>query len=179
LGPVYDSDGKPVGTQGQIHKLAVTLTQECDLAQDFLKRKDAPMIATELRNVLLCVVAHADELRGERDEMSRKFWETIRSNKAERYQYLAAVPTDVDSSGTSTKELIVDFKNYFAVQTVEVYRQIRATEGQSATPLAILNVPWREHLQQRFATYLGRIGLPVDHFVPESRRVGPPEPTAN
>lgn len=167
----YDDMGKIAGAGPRLHKLAVIVTQECDLAQDFRRRKADPVIETELLSVLMCPARPAEEAREERrKELNTEFWKIVRSNSAERYHYLAEVPTDADAMARGHSPILVDFKSYFAVRTVELYRQIRASEEDSATLFTILNTPWREHLQQRFMNYHARIGLPRDHFVPESRR---------
>ena len=166
----YNNEGKVIGTEPRVHNLAVIVAQECDLAQDFQNRKDEPMVETDLRCVLLCPAAPAEELRSQRKEITSRFWEIVRLNKAERYQYLAEVPTEADAAAKGHEPVLVDFKNYFTVRTVELYRQISATDEKSAALFTVLNVPWREHLQQRFVNYQARVGLPRDHFIPESRR---------
>ena len=165
----YDGEGKPIGTEPRVHELAVIVTQECDLTQDFGDRKDNAWVETNLLSVLLCPALPAEELRLQH-EISRKRWEIVRSNGAERYQYLAGVPTEADAAAIGREPMLVDFKSFFTVRTVELYRQIRATDEDSAALFTVLKVPWREHLQQRFASYQARVGLPLDHFIPESRR---------
>jgi len=165
----YDDKGKPIGVESHVYKLAVIVAQECDLAQDFRNRKDDPLVETDLRSILLCQVSPAEELRDQRTEINRHFWGKVRSNSAERYQYLAKVPTEADATTEGHEPMLVDFRSYFAVRTVELYRQIRATDEGSAAPFTVLNLPWREHLQQRFVSYQARVGLPLDHFIPESR----------
>lgn len=165
-----DDTGKPDGAQAHIQRLAVVVSQECDLARDFLDRKHDPMVETDLRSILLCPAFPAEELKGQRNEMNSSFWRIVRSNKAQRYHYLAKVPAEADALGKGHDHMLVDFKSYFAVRTVELYRQIRAIDEKSAAPFTALNVPWREHLQQRFASYQARVGLPFDHFIPENRR---------
>ncbi len=169
----YDGNGKPVGFEPRVHKLAVIVSQDCDLAQDFGSRRDDVWVETDLRSVLLCPALPAEELRSQRKEINRSFWPIVRSNKAERYQYLAQVPTEADAAAGGHEPILVDFKSYFSVRTVELYRQIRATDEESAALFTVLNTPWREHLQQRFASYQTRVGLPLDHFVPEPRREEP------
>ncbi len=173
----YDADGKPVGAVARANKLAVIVSQECDLEQDFRNRRDKPMVVTDLWSVLLCLADPAEKLRLQHGITTRR-WELVRSNKAERYQYLAEVPTEADATAKGHGPMLVDFKSYFAVRTVELYRQIRATDEDSAALFTILNVPWREHLQQRFASYQARVGLPRDHFVAEHRRKEPAAPSS-
>ena len=169
----YDAEGKPVGAVARANKLAVIVSQECDLERDSRNRRDKPVVETDLPSVLLCLAAPAEKLRSERREITSRFWEIVRSNRAERYHYLAEVPTEADTAAIGHEPMLVDFKSYFTVRTVELYRQIRATDEESAALFTVLNTPWREHLQQRFASYQARVGLPLDHFVPVSRREEP------
>lgn len=171
----YDDNRKPIGAEPRVHKLAVIVAQECDLTQDFRHRKDEPMVETDLRSVLLCPALPAEELRLQH-EITRKRWEFVRSNGVDRYQYLAEVSAEADAAAKRHEPILVDFKSYFTVRTLELYRQLRATDEESAALFTILNVPWREHLQQRFASYQARVGLPLDHFIPEDRRKGLPAP---
>lgn len=171
--PVYGDDGQPAGTKARVRKFSVLIAQDCDLAQDYVERVNNAMTETDLRNVLLCPVLPADELRALRKITSRR-WEEVRKNKVERYQYLAEVPATADGDDDGSEPLLVDFMSYFCVRTDEIYRQLRDSHEDSARRFAALRTPWREHLQGRFATYLARIGLPLDHFVPETRRESPP-----
>lgn len=169
-GAQYDDNGKPAGAKAHVHKLAVIVAQECDLAQDFESRKNQPMVETDLRSVLFCPAFPARELRDQRKEITSRFWEIVRSNKADRYQYLAEVPAEANAADKAHEPMLVDFRSYFAIRTIELYRQICTIDEDSASLFTMLNTPWREHLQQRFASYLARVGLPLDHFIPEGRR---------
>jgi len=167
--PKYD-DASPdhvVGVEPRLHRLAIVMIQECDLAQDWSRRTSEVRIVTELTCVLLCPAFPADELRTAQD-INNKRWEPIRANKNERYQYLAEVPKELDGISEGHAALLIDFKSVFAVRTIELYRQLRMTGAPRRR--CRLETPWAEHLQSRFAAYQARIGLPRDHFVPENRR---------
>ncbi len=170
--PGYDEANHEtvIGIQPYVHTLSLVLSQDCDLEQDFVKRRQDPWMETDLRSVLLCPAFPADDLRKQQNLSSRK-WETVRQNKDERYAYLAEVPQESDSTGTGHAAILLDLTNYFTVRTPELYRQLRSNE---AGPRCRLETPWREHMQCRFAAYLARIGLPRDHFVPEGRRLALP-----
>ena len=169
-GAAYDNKEKPSGAEARVHQIAVIVTQECDLQQDFGKREQDPMVETDLRSVLLCPALPAGKLRAQQ-KINSSLWRTARLNKAERYQYLAEVPAEADAAAQGLAQpMLMDFKNYFTVRTVELYRQICATDEDSAALFTVLNVPWREHLQQRFASYQARVGLRPDHFIPEDRK---------
>lgn len=164
----YDAERKVIGAGSRVHKLAVVVSQECDLEQDSRNRKNKPMVETDFRCVLLCPALPADELRLQHG-ITNKRWELVRSNRAERYQYLAEVPAETDIAAKGHEAILVDFKSYFTVPTIELYRQLGATDEDSAALFTVLNSPWREHLQQRFASYQARVGLPLVHFIQASR----------
>lgn len=166
----YDETGAVVGARPKRHPLAVLLTQECDLAQDFRVRKEELRAETDLKSLLFCPAWKADDLRNQRDDIDSKFWKIVRQNKAERYHYLAEVVAASDARGEGYDPMLVDFKSFFSVRTIEVYRQLRNDAEDSAASFCVLGCPWREHLQGRFASYLARVGLPLDHFVPVNRR---------
>jgi len=168
--PVYGDNNRVKKAIPRRNSLAVVVTQECDLAQDFLKRQAEPMIETDLRSVLLCPAKNPVELRKPAGDVGSDLWNQIRQNKSERYHYLAGMaPGDV-IDGQERDPIVVDFKSFFTVRTVELYRQLGTPDEESAARLSLLRCPWREHLQDRFGNYLTRVGLPQDHFIPESRR---------
>ncbi|MGA2498179.1 MAG: hypothetical protein ABSH20_10580 [Tepidisphaeraceae bacterium] len=175
--PAYDeaSHEAVAGIQPRVHLLALVVSQDCDLEQDFGKRQQNPWAETDLRSVLLCPAFPADELRKQQNLTSRK-WETVRQNKDDRYAYLAEVPQPLDAAGAGHPAILLDLMNYFTVRTPELYRQLRNSQARARCRLTI---PWREHMQFRFAAFLARIGLPRDHFVPESRRPQLPPPEAS
>lgn len=152
------------------YELAVVVTQDCDLAQDWSKRQSAPSEETDLTCVLLCRAVLAETAFSSEERFRGKdLQKPIRNNKNERYQYLAEVPTTADGAVQGHQAMLVDFKALFTVRTTELYRQLRV--GENPQPRRFrLETPWAEHLQCRFAGYHARIGLPRDHFVPEARR---------
>lgn len=168
--PVYRSDGSVDGVGPIAHVLSVVLAQDCDLEQDWRHREQNPLETTELRNALFCPAWPADELR-EQHSISSKFWNQVRQNGAERYHYLGEIAVDADHAREGLPAMLVDFKSLFSVRTVDVYRQLRMETDPPLRRRARLNSPWREHLQFRFFAFQCRIGLPLDHFVPEGRQL--------
>ncbi|MBL8962504.1 MAG: hypothetical protein KF787_12140 [Phycisphaeraceae bacterium] len=156
------------------YEIAVVVTQDCDLAQDWSKRQAASTAETDLSCVLLCraVIAESAFVSDERIK-GRDLQKPIRNNKNERYQYLAKVPTAADGAAQGHEALLVDFKSLFTIRTTEIYRQLRAGNSPPRRRFR-LKTPWAEHLQCRFTGYHARIGLPRDHFMPETRRADPP-----
>lgn len=174
--PKYDTTSpNAIDLEPRSHGLAVVVTQDCDLEQDWAIREEGNSADTELLCVLLCPACPADELR-DRHKLTTNLWTPIRNNKNERYQYLAEIPKDSDQTGEGHVALLVDFKSLFAIRTDELYRQLCGTGRDAPRRRCRLNTPWREHLQCRFAAYQARIGLPRDHFLSESRRSTPPGP---
>lgn len=172
--PYYKADArddidviKPVS-----YGLALVVTQDCDLEQDWKQRSADPHVTTGLSSVLLCPLGKADDLRAAQS-INSTLWGPIRNNDSPRFQYLAEVPSASDGAGEGHPPMLVDFRSVFTVRTIELYRQLRGGAGTLRRRFR-LETPWVEHLQCRFAGYHARIGLPRDHFVPEARRPEPP-----
>ena len=152
---------------------AVVMTQECDLAQDDKNRQkvaDADQAAPDggegqdkfLPSVLVCPGypstrfrggAHLSALKLKMRAVSSKEFDKIKKNRQLRYHYLSA------HSALRVPEMVVDFKHIHTVST-ELLRERYAARSHY---LACLRCPYREDLSQRFAAYLSRVGLPVDH----------------
>lgn len=143
------------GIQLVEYPYAVVLTQACDLAQDFRTRS---IDSEQVPNVLFCDVRTGTELYATVE--SKKAWDKIRQNYDPRYHFLEEIPLESDATGLGVPELSIDFKRYFTVPTSEVYARIRI--GQTLRR-SVLTSPYVEHLSQRFAYFLSRIGLPEPH----------------
>lgn len=170
-GPKYEPEGTDhvAGAEPRLHALAIVLTQDCDLAQDWGRRESNQRADSDLPCVLMCPAWPADVLR-EAQKLANDLWKPVRGNKNERYQYLADVPKELDQAGEGHAALVLDFRSVFAVRTVELYRQLRTANGATFRRRFRLETPWAEHLQSRYASYVARIGLPRDHFTPAKRR---------
>lgn len=170
--PKHDSTENPqevTGIEPRLHKSVIIMTQDCDLEQDWAKRSSNLAETTNLPGILMCPAAPADEARV-LHSLSTDLWKSVRSNKNERFQYLADVPQEHDGAREGHPAVLVDFKSLFSIRTVEIYRQLRRRSADSPRRRFRMATPWAEHMQCRFAAYLARIGLPRDHFTPESRR---------
>lgn len=145
---------------------AVVLSQDCDLIQDHNNRENFNAEAAGAQHdkimpgVLICPAYQAASFKEgthipdqEMQRQSRKLYDSIQQNKAGRYHYLAAW------SLLQVPELVVDFKHYFAIPTEMLREKFRDRKYY----VVRLACPYREHLSHRFASYLGRVGLPVDH----------------
>jgi len=149
---------------------AVVLSQECDLDQDQGNReknaKDEMLATAEMKHdkllptVLFCPAYQAAPFRDGKhleprrmEKFSGSRWELILENKNPRYHYL------VGYADLQMPELVLDFKHYF-VLPMELLTSYYNKPEYSIARLAEL---YREDLSQRFAAYLGRIGLPTPH----------------
>ena len=141
-----------------VFPLVVVLTQDCDLEQDFNGRESG-----KLNNKLLSVLVaplynaehlfvgeHLSELQisGTKINKGKTEGKTLMQNERPRYHFID-FPNDVQAVAS-----IADFKHYFSVQTAYLERIKRKNFVCRLTDL------FREDLSQRFAAYLGRIGLP-------------------
>jgi len=145
-----------------VFPLAIVLTQDCDLAQDYIFRHTEPPPSTQdkwLISVLMAPIYNAEHVyRGEhlndlgiKAELISKNKSPgmfLRNNERPRYHYLE-FPAEIPIVAS-----VIDFKHYFSVH-VEYLRQIKPTRF-----VCTLSPLYREDVCQRFATYLSRIGLP-------------------
>lgn len=156
-----DDPERPEGTLLS-YRYSVVVTQDCDLEQDYKVRfpeGEEPSVSTDkmLFGVLLCGAYDAEKVRaGSHREQAQKFnakeWKAVERNQDPRYEFIGAVPGE----GLS---LVVDFKDYFMVPCRLLYAQLAAG---SVKRVKEMDSPYREHVLQRFAWYLMRVGLPVD-----------------
>lgn len=143
------------------HPLAIVLTQDCDLENDFAARGGADAKPPPLPNILFCEVTTADALKGALPP-GKDIWKRITQNKDERYHCLELVPPDQDATAEGLAASGIDFKRYFTVPAAEVYRRIELGE---AVRRCRLTSPYAEHLSSRFAFFQLRVALPENHDV--------------
>ena len=158
---VVDPDKQTsVTVQPKRHPVALVLTQDCDLAQDFPARSSAiPLEARALiPNVLLCEADTADNVRATA-KVNSEMWRRIVRNNEDRYQYLRTVPRERDALASGVEALVLDFKRVFTVPTDSLYQQLRG----GANRRTALASPFLEHACCRYANYLSRVALPKDH----------------
>jgi hypothetical protein len=136
------------------------MTQDCDLEQDYRVRSEGRASDKLLPGILFCEVAAAQELYGQIRQNNPKFWDRIKINKDERYHFLQRNESMCDLLGEGLAELAIDFKRYFTLPTDEVYKRIEIGETKRR---CVLISPYLEHLSRRFAFYLSRVALPLDH----------------
>ncbi len=145
------------------HPFALLLTQDCDLEQDFAVRQAGKASDKLLPCLLFCEVTTAAETLARVAEGSKNRWKglNISQNKNERFHFFQKVDPACDARQIGLEELVIDFKRSFALPTAEVYRRI---ELDQARRRSILCSPYLEHLSSRFAYYLSRVALPLDHM---------------
>ena len=149
------------------HTLAVVISQDCDLEQDFKRRRSLTAEGNEtdqsdpklLPTVLLCEVASErtidDAMRGQGSTVREQFHQ----NKLERYQFLRAVGPEDDALGEGLEAMGIDFKRYFTVPTTELYAQL----GAQCRRRCRLAPQYLEHLCLRFCHFISRVALPKTH----------------
>ena len=145
----YDSELDEV--KAEFHRYVIVVTQDCDLLQDY---KD------QLNNVLLYKAEPASDVRTMVPPGS-DIWKRIIQNKDERYHLLEAIGTEDDCVGKGVPALIIDFRRFFTLPAVEVYRQFARLDG--AKRRCRLEMPYREHFQVRLAFYFQRVMIPEPH----------------
>ena len=164
----FDADGRATGIL-QEYAQSVLVTQDCDLLQDFGARFPADQAAAVsqdklLFGMLICGVYEEDLVRAgkhrpEAKVFGAKEWKPVQLNQDPRFQYLGFVPM-------VGKRLVADFKDYFMVPAPFLYAELDARRVKC---VAHMDTPYKEHLLQRFAWYLMRVGLPIDfHMLPQA-----------
>jgi hypothetical protein len=142
-----------------VFPLVIVLTQDCDLEQDSNNRLRETS-NTKLLSVLVAPLYNAEHVfQGEHlTDIGLRMTpinkgatpgKTLMKNETPRYHYID-FPQDVPLVAS-----VVDFKHYFSTH-VSYMERIR--KRNFVCRLADL---FREDVSQRFASYLGRIGLPT------------------
>lgn len=146
-----------------VFPLVVVLTQDCDLEQD-ARYKDPSMKrpSTDDKRLLSVLVvplyntehvllgSHLGDLKMTMAPISKKSSEFnfLKNNERPRYHYLD-FPDDIPIVAQ-----VADFKHYFSAH-LSYLESIRSKQF-----VCRVGDMFREHLSQRFAAYLARIGLP-------------------
>lgn len=167
---LVDSIGSDVGPilDEITHPYAIILTQDCDLESDFGRGESDRQIGMSLPSVLFCEATILTSLRSNLP-LGTHIWKRITQNKDERYQCLEAVPADVDSIGDGTEALGIDFKRYFTIPTIEVYKRVELLQVKRRCRLV---TPYAEQLSTRFFNFQARIALPAEHVILPERSPG-------
>ena len=143
---------------------AVVVSQDCDLDLDYKARFPADGVAIaedkKLAQVLLLWANTATAARGLIRGSDQ--WKRIRQNNDVRYHVLQDAEPAVDAAGEGVPALTIDFKQYFTVATDELYLQLQRGESRRRCRLSS---PYLEHLSTRFAYYLARVAIPIDHQI--------------
>ena len=140
-----------------LHAYAILLAQDCDLLRDYEARAKNPPDRV-LNSILFFEALPADQAKAKVG--GRDIFRRIERHGEERYHLLAPVDAANDRLNKGIPELVIDFRRYFSMAAVEVYRQCALLEDTGAKRRCRLISPYREHLQTRAAFYFQRVGLP-------------------
>lgn len=149
----YPAAGEAIETR---HPYAIVLTQDCDLLRDHEVRGDGR--PTVLNGVLLFELEPVDLARPKL--AGGDIFKRIKRHSEERYHLLQAVPAELDLLRQGLPELIIDFRRCYTMPPDEIYRQCGLEGSDGAKRRCRLEMPYREHLQNRAAFYLQRVALP-------------------
>jgi hypothetical protein len=143
-----------------VFPLAVVLTQDCDLEQDYRFRSESKSTQDKwLMSVLMAPLYNVEHVYEgehlsdlgivmEKVPRGRTPGNFLRINERPRYHYLE-FEEDVPIVPS-----VIDFKHYFSA-TVKYLTELKPTAYVcSVAPI------FREDIAQRFAAYLSRVGLP-------------------
>jgi hypothetical protein len=147
------------------HALAVVMSQDCDLEQDFAVRfpegadppdvEDAERHPNALSHVLLCDAYGVEEIRALVPNFGSKDWRRVSKNQNERYHSLEAAPIG-GPGGPELEAIVLDFRKHSTVPTSLLYEQL----SPSATRAAVVPPYFLHDLVHRFYGYLSRVAIP-------------------
>lgn len=148
------------------HAWVVVLTQDCDLEQDFKKRRGGSSGGALVSHVLLCGASPASEFSTDLRAQGKAAFgrlPKIVGNQEPKYQYLQKTPAERDLQDVGVPALVLDFQRAFSIPTDVLYAQLRTF----AKRRTIMNSPYHEQVTTRFASNFARIGLPHQHDASE------------
>lgn len=147
------------------HPFAIIVSQDCDLEQGYnFTVHGKGNLRHELTNILFCQALDVDKFR--KSDMYRSlfnegpFRRDFRNNDVFRYHFIQEDPAALDSHDGGLPELGIDFKRYFSMPIVEVFRRIELGHTCRRT---VLESPYRDHFSQRFYSFNNRIALPEEY----------------
>ena len=149
------------------HPLAVVISQDCDLEQDFnlrfpgegdpVSRDDADLSHRSISHVILCDAYPETELiRRLPDGFGSKDRRKVQQNQNERYHKLEAALIDGDES-KPVEELFFDFRRFFAIPSPDIYDQLAA---KTLKRIACVPAYYLHDISQRFFSYQARVAIP-------------------
>jgi len=140
----------------------LVLTQACDLEQHFgtssTSNQDKLLIS-----VLVAPMYNAQHVQdgSHLEHLGRKMATQdiykskgalgkVATNQLARYHFVDPLPNH------GMPPVVIDFKHYFSVPIASL------SEDSGSEYVCSIDVPWREEISRRFASYLSRIGLPIE-----------------
>lgn len=155
-------DFENIGSEMHLRKLyfpfVICLNQDCDLNSD-KRASDSGQFNKDCRllHFLVAPVFTVDSflasdywgnIFADVNTIGKKGFGKVENNEVSRYHFLH-FPND----SRITHDFIIDFKHFFTVSSRYMYKNIDKR-------LCSIDVLYRELVNQRFANYLSRIGLP-------------------
>lgn len=145
-----------------VFPIAIVLTQDCDLAQDYKFRWSQTETKNEDKWLLSVLIAplynvehiytgeHLSDIGMTMGSIKRKSTQgnNLRRNEVPRYHYLEF------PDSTPIVPSVVDFKHYFSVNVLYL-KKLKKNNF-----VCRLSELYREDVSQRFSNFLARIGLP-------------------
>jgi hypothetical protein len=142
-----------------VFPLVIVLTQDCDLEQDWNNRSKQTQ-STKLLSVLVAPLYNAEHvfqgehlgdigIKTEPINKKKSPGTMLMQNERPRYHYIDCPPN------IPLVASVADFKHYFSIH-VSYLEKVR-----NKNFVCRLSDLFREDVSQRFAAYLGRIGLPI------------------
>jgi hypothetical protein len=153
------------------HPYAIVVTQDCDLDWDYKARAEKEQNKPDkfLNSIILCEISKAEEVRKSGNNINRREWELISSQRHERFYFLEKIAVNYELQQEGLPELTVDFKKVFAIEAATLYYQLN---NSMALRRAILCSPYLEHFSRRYYSFHGRVALPAPYESEKENMIG-------
>jgi hypothetical protein len=143
------------------HPYVMVITQDCDLDWDYKARNsEETQLSKLLNSIILCEISTAEEVRATADNMNRKAWELVQTQRHERYYFFEKIPPENEAEKQGIPELTADFKKIFGIDAAVLYKQIELGLVKRRTTLIS---PYLEHFSRRYYSFHGRVALPFQY----------------
>ena len=149
------------------YKYLMVVSQDCELDQHFRNLPQNDSSPSEHPFTLFVLgMSAADFRKYGKDEghVVGDVWRQLKQNTHPRYQFLDSADASKSSNEKPIPELVLDFKKIIAIPSSQLYSRNGEDEWESRYErMSELLSPYKENLQQRFVSFLGRVGLDLPH----------------
>lgn len=137
---------------------AAVITPDCDLERDWEKRSEGNR--SHLSAISLLVGINGSD----RTLIPKALWGKIRKMDHAASHAVEACPVEFDAQSAGLPALVFNFGHVFSLPTSYLYHCLG--NGGILRRTQLLS-PYRDHLIQRYCSYVGRVALEENHNLPK------------